>query len=130
MATLIELEHSWMASQGHPRQGQRGGDVAAVWRSVYGYFGWRLRGISDQKPGCICPVTTDPPDRISGNFLDIPLDISFTGTIGQGALAMEERLLLSNDEVEDITGYQKPKRQLRALAQMGIRAKQNARGRV
>lgn len=43
---------------------------------------------------------------------------------------MEERLLLSNDEVEDITGYQKPKRQLRALAQMGIRAKQNARGRV
>lgn len=43
---------------------------------------------------------------------------------------MDERLLLSADEVEDITGYQKPKRQLRALAQMGIRAKQNARGRV
>ncbi len=43
---------------------------------------------------------------------------------------MEEALLLSEDEVEDITGYQKPKRQLRALEQLGIRAKQNARGRV
>ena len=43
---------------------------------------------------------------------------------------MDTALLLTEREVVDITGYQKPKRQLRALEQMGIRAKQNARGRV
>ncbi|WP_067518160.1 DUF4224 domain-containing protein [Endozoicomonas ascidiicola] len=43
---------------------------------------------------------------------------------------MNDSLLLTEQEIEDITGYQKAKCQLRALKTMKIRAKQNARGSV
>ncbi|WP_419536407.1 DUF4224 domain-containing protein [Endozoicomonas sp.] len=43
---------------------------------------------------------------------------------------MDDALLLDESELRDITGYQKPTCQLRALQQMGFRAAQNARGRV
>lgn len=72
-------------------------------------------------------MAAHPKDRISGNFLDIPPGIRHKGQV---ALAMDTALLLTEREVVDITGYQKPKRQIRALEQMGIYAKQNARGRV
>ncbi|OED45240.1 hypothetical protein ACH42_05260 [Endozoicomonas sp. (ex Bugula neritina AB1)] len=43
---------------------------------------------------------------------------------------MDNELLLTDAEVFGITGYQKPTRQLRALEQIGVNAKINARGRV
>lgn len=43
---------------------------------------------------------------------------------------MDNGILLSGSEVFDITGYQQPACQLRALKQMGVNAKLNARGRV